>query len=124
MLYIIQIYSYVCFTLSISWTIISLYAELVFMLLFSSTDFFLINLSKISFKNTIRVSNCSEPDQDRHSVSPDPGPNCLQRLSTDHSSRISLFLFTRLKCMKNYTKQSQTECQTPVDLLDSLRVPL
>ena len=31
--------------------------------------------------NTIRVSNSVDPDQDRHSVGPDLGPNCLQRLS-------------------------------------------
>ena len=34
-------------------------------------------VSKISFKNTTRVSNRCEPDQD--SVGPDLGPNCLQR---------------------------------------------
>ena len=30
---------------------------------------------------SIRVSNSFDPDQERHSVSPDMGPNCLQRLS-------------------------------------------
>ena len=44
------------------------------MLLLSSADF---------FKNNIRVSNGLDPDQDQHSVSPDLGPNCLQRLSAD-----------------------------------------
>ena len=34
-------------------------------------------VSKVSFKNTTRVSNSLEPDQD--SVGPDLGPNCLQR---------------------------------------------
>ena len=33
------------------------------------------------------VSNCLDPDQDRHSVSLDLGPNCLQRLSADDKSR-------------------------------------
>ena len=33
--------------------------------------------------NTIRVSNCLDPDHDRHSVSPDIGPNCFKRLSAD-----------------------------------------
>ena len=33
--------------------------------------------------NTIRVSNGLDPDQDQHSVGPDLGPNCLQRLSAD-----------------------------------------
>ena len=27
------------------------------------------------------MSKCLDPDQDRHSVGPDLGPNCLQRLS-------------------------------------------
>ena len=39
-----------------------------------------------SFRNTIRGSNGSGPDQDRHFVGPDLGPNCLQRLSADHKS--------------------------------------
>ena len=29
------------------------------------------------------MSNVLNPGQDRHSVSPDLGPNCLQRLSAD-----------------------------------------
>ena len=33
--------------------------------------------------NTIGVSNDLDPDQARHFVSPDLGPNCLQRLSAD-----------------------------------------
>ena len=32
------------------------------------------------------VSNCLDPDQDRHSVGPYLGPNCLQRLSVDNKS--------------------------------------
>ena len=32
-------------------------------------------------KYSIRVSNGSDPDQDRRSVGPDLGSNCLQRLS-------------------------------------------
>ena len=43
--------------------------------------------SKNSFKNTIRVSNNLDPDQARHIVGPDLGPNCLQKLSTDNTSR-------------------------------------
>ena len=42
--------------------------------------------SKNSFRNTIRVSNGLDPDQDRHSVGPDLGPNCLQRKSADDKS--------------------------------------
>ena len=33
---------------------------------------------------SIRVSNGLDPDQDQHSVVPDLGPNCLQRLSADN----------------------------------------
>ena len=31
----------------------------------------------------MRVSNGLDPDQDRHSVGPELGPNCLQRLSAE-----------------------------------------
>ena len=34
----------------------------------------------LDFFNTIRVSNSLDPDQARHFVGPDLGPNCLQRL--------------------------------------------
>ena len=37
--------------------------------------------------NTIRVSNSSDPDQAGHVVGPDLGPNCLQKLSADVTSR-------------------------------------
>ena len=39
------------------------------------------------FRNTIIVSNNLEPDQARHIVGPDRGPNCLQRLSGQDTSR-------------------------------------
>ena len=39
------------------------------------------------FFNTITVSNSLDPDQTRHFVGPDLGPNCLQRLSADNKSR-------------------------------------
>ena len=48
--------------------------------------FFKINFFKIqkkSFRTTIRVSNCLDPDQDRRFVGPDQGPNCLQMLSVE-----------------------------------------
>ena len=58
------------------------------MLLLSSADFFQNELfSKNSFKNTIRVSKSLDPEQARYSVGPDLGPNCLQRLSADDTSR-------------------------------------
>ena len=33
------------------------------------------------------LSNDFNPDQARHSVGPDPDPNCLQRLSIDAKSQ-------------------------------------
>ena len=42
--------------------------------------------SKNSIRDTIRVSNSLDPDQDRHPVIPDLGSNCLQRLSADDKS--------------------------------------
>ena len=40
----------------------------------------------MDFFNTIRQSNSLDPDQARHFVGPDLGPNCLQRLSADNKS--------------------------------------
>ena len=45
-----------------------------------------LTFSKNSFKNTIRVSNNLDPDQDRHFVEPDLGPSRLQQLSADDTS--------------------------------------
>ena len=40
---------------------------------------------KLTFqRNTIRVSDSLDPDQARHFVGPELGPNCLQRLSADN----------------------------------------
>ena len=36
------------------------------------------------------MSNSLDPDQNRHYVSPDLGPNCLQRLSADDTSKNTL----------------------------------
>ena len=47
------------------------------------TDNFACFVSKISFMNSIRVSNSLDRDQAQHLVGPDLGPNCLQRLSAD-----------------------------------------
>ena len=46
-----------------------------------------LTFSQNSFRNTIRVSNSLDSEQDRHSVGPDLRPNCLQRLSVDDKSR-------------------------------------
>ena len=54
------------------------------MLLLSSADFFKINIfKKNSSSNNIRLSNGLDPDQERRSVGPDLGPNCLQRFTAD-----------------------------------------
>ena len=53
------------------------------MLIFLSKSSFLKN----SFRNTIRVSNSLDPDQARHFVGPDLGPNCWPRISADGASR-------------------------------------
>ena len=52
------------------------------MLIFQN-QFFLKN----SFRNTSRMPNSLDPDQARRFVGPDLGPNCLQRLSADNTSR-------------------------------------
>ena len=44
-----------------------------------STDFFENYFFENFFGNTISLSNSLDPDQDRHFVGPDLGPNCLQR---------------------------------------------
>ena len=51
---------------------------------------FKINFFAKSFKYTIRVFNSLDPDQARLFVGPDLGPNCLQRLSADDTSRQSV----------------------------------
>ena len=50
----------------------------------SSADIFFQNEP---FRNMIRVSNSIDPDQARHSVWPDLGPHCLQKLSVDNTRR-------------------------------------
>ena len=59
------------------------------MLLLSPADVFFSKLtfSKNSFRNTIRVSNNLDPDQDRHYICPDLDPNCLHWLSANNKSR-------------------------------------
>ena len=39
----------------------------------------------------MRVSKGLDPYQDRHSVGPDLGPNCFQRLSADDKSLLTFF---------------------------------
>ena len=53
-----------------------------------SADFLKINIfKKKSFSKTISVPNSLVPEQARHFVGPDLGPNCLQRLSADDTRR-------------------------------------
>ena len=66
--------------------------------------FFKINFfEKKSFTNTIRVSNSLDPDQVRHFVGPDLGPNCLQRLSAV-GKEIMINLMTKLLCILSPTQ--------------------
>ena len=53
------------------------------LIFFFKTNFF----SKNSFRNTTRVSNSFDSDQDRRFVGPDLGLNCLQKLLADDTSR-------------------------------------
>ena len=58
----------------------------------SSADFFSKStFSKSSFRDTIRVSNSFDPDHALRLVRQDLGPNCLQMLSTDDTSRQSYY---------------------------------
>ena len=53
----------------------------------TSADFFKINFFEKFFQNTIRVSSSLDQVQAQRYVGPDLGPNCLQRLSEDDTSR-------------------------------------
>ena len=50
------------------------------------TFFSKLIFKKNSFRSTIGVSNGLDPDQDQLNISPDLGPNYLQRLSADDES--------------------------------------
>ena len=52
------------------------------MLLSSSAVFSKLFFSKHSFRNTIRVSNSLDSDQDRYYVGPDLGQNCKEYQQT------------------------------------------
>ena len=57
------------------------------MLLLSSADFFSkLTFAKNSFRNTIRLSNGLDPDQDRQNVGLDLGPNHLHGFTPDKKS--------------------------------------
>ena len=73
--------------------------------------FFKINFFKKSFRNTIRLSNGLDPDQDCHVISPDLGPNCLQRLSAD-----DLWLLARKESLE-VVRKSEHEFWLPDAIL-------
>ena len=56
--------------------------------------FFQNLLLKKSFRNTIRVTNGLDPDQDRPYVGPDLGPNCLQSLSAEDKLQLAKYELT------------------------------
>ena len=65
-----------------------------------------MNFFKNSFRTTIKVSNRLDPDQNRRTVRPALGPNCLQRLSKeDKSSRLNI-LFTKSRGYSNIINHS------------------
>ena len=55
---------------------------------------------KNSFRNIIKLSNSLDSDQARHFVGPGLGPNCLQRLSADDTSRLGVELHKSNDVMK------------------------
>ena len=57
------------------------------LLIFFQNNFY----QKHYFKNIIRASNSLDPDLALHFVRPDLDPNCLQRLSTDDTSKKRFF---------------------------------
>ena len=47
-------------------------------------------LKKNPLRNAVRLTNRLDSDQAQHFVGPDFGPNCVQKLSTDDTSRQSV----------------------------------
>ena len=48
------------------------------------SHFIIVTLWVLDFFKTVWESSSLDPDQARHFVGPDLGPNCLQRLSADN----------------------------------------
>ena len=80
--YDFTVYSYTDFTVY-SYTDFTVYSMCLKFKIFIvvCSRFSKLTFLKNYFRNTIRVSNGLDPDQDQHSVSPNVGSNCLQRLS-------------------------------------------
>ena len=54
------------------------------------------------------MANILDPDQDQHSIGPDLGSNCLQRLSADDSSRQRLkFLYASFVLFQVYSDRNE-----------------
>ena len=68
-----------------------------------------LTFSKISFRNTIRMSNSLDPDPARRFVGPDLDPNCLQRLSADDKSPTSV---ERVKSPESSHKTTESATKT------------
>ena len=64
--------------------------------LLSADFFFKIIFFENSFRNNMRVSNSFDPDQARHFVGPDLGPNFLQKSSADDTSRQELKYYSKV----------------------------
>ena len=75
------------------------------LLLSSAVLFSRVTFSKNSFRNTFRVSNGLDPDQDRISVCPDLGPNCLKRLSADDMLLLLSADLSNLTFFKKFFKE-------------------
>ena len=69
------------------WSLTSCHLEILPAFLLSAEFFQNQLFRKNSLMNTIRVSNSFNPDQTLHFVGPGLGPNCLQKLSADDTSR-------------------------------------
>ena len=80
------------------------------MLLLSSADFSKWTFSQNYFRNTIRVSNGLDLDQDRHFFSPDLGLNYLQKLTADDKK--SPLTRKELKFRKFWMLKKTTECRS------------
>ena len=76
--------------------------------------------SKNSFRNTISVSNSLDPDQAQHSVGPDLGPNCLQKLSADDTSRQRVKFFSITNNYGNSLSINAAGLHTHTFLLQSI----
>ena len=57
--------------------------------------------SKNSFRNTIRMSNGLDPDQDRHSVGPDLGPNCFANVVSRRQKSLLARIELKVSCTIN-----------------------